>query len=415
MSDKLHLLLPFVILSAPLQAQQPEPFDRLTRHLEQVVAADKSAGVVALVMQHGEVVYQGAVGMADREANRPMQLNSLFRIASQTKAITSVAVMMLVEEGVLALSDPAGSFLPELASTTVSVESDSAGVQVRRVVPGSRAITIRDLLTHTAGMSYGREPWLAEEYAAQGLGPEAGQGWYFAHKEIGICDAVAPLGDLPLAAQPGERFVYGYATDVLGCIVERASGIAFDRFVRERITQPLGMDDSSFCVDEANAERLTAVYALRANGLTRAIDGPLGQGDYLDGPCKAFAGGAGLVSTAADYANFLEMLRRGGTYRGHRFLSPATVSLMTTDQLGDVIGGDVFGFGLGFQVWHKPAEAGRYGSTSQYGWGGAYHTTYWVDPDYGLVAVMMTQLMPATGSTLRDRYRTLVYQGLDGR
>lgn len=413
LSVALLLALPLAVGAQDPPAVSAAGLDRLTSYLDEVVADGKAAGIVAVVMRDGRVVYEHATGMADREAGRAMQPGNLFRIASQTKAITSVAAMTLVEEGVLALSDPISRWLPGMAQATVSEGYDSAGTPARRVVAARRPITIRHLLTHTAGMSYGGERWLRDVYAARGLGPAAGQGWYFADKATDICTAVEPLAELPLAAQPGERFVYGYGTDVLGCVIERATGQTLAEVIAERITTPLGMTDTRFCLEGAEGARLTAVYALREGTLTRAVDGPLGQGDYVDGPCRAFAGGAGLISTARDYATFLEMMRQGGTLRGHRILSPATVALMTGDHVGELYGGTASGFGLGFQVWHDPASVGRYGSAGQFGWGGAYHTNYWVDPAYGLVAVVMTQLMPASGSTLHDRYRTLVYQALD--
>ncbi len=411
-------LMPIVLVllaASPLTAQQrglhPEGAARLTATLDRTVAEGRAAGIVAMVMQGGRVVYQHATGMADREAGRAMTLDTRFRIASQTKAITSVVIMTLIEEGRMALSDPITRWLPAFAQAKVSVPDSATGGRV--LVPLGRAITVRDLLTHSAGMSYGREAFLAEAYAVRGLGSGAGNGWYFAHKATDICTALAPLAELPLVAQPGERFVYGYATDVLGCLVERITGKSLAEVVQERITGPLGMTRTSFCVAAGDAAELAAVYALRNGALTRAPDGPLGQGDYVTGPCVAFAGGAGLVSTAADYATFLEMLREGGTHRGHRVLSPASVALMTRDHLGPVYQADgVAGFGLGFEVLHHPARAGRYGEPGQWDWGGAYHTEYWVDPKLELVGVLMVQLMPAQGSVLQDRFRTGVYQAL---
>lgn len=390
----------------------PEAVARLTATLDATVAEGRAAGIVAMVLQHGRVVYEHATGMADREAGRTMTMDSRFRIASQTKAVTSVVIMTLIEEGRMALSDPVTRWIPAFAAAQVSVPDSATGG--RRLVPLRRAITIRDLLTHSAGMSYGREGYVADAYAGRGLGSEAGHGWYFAHKATDICTALAPLPDLPLVAQPGERFVYGYATDLLGCLVEKETGQSLAAVVRERITEPLGMTATTFCVAREDAADLAAVYALRDGALTRAPEGPLGQGEYVAGPCRAFAGGAGLVSTAADYATFLEMLRRGGTLNGHRVLSPASVALMTRDHLGTVYRADgTAGFGLGFEVWHAPARSGRYGEPGQWGWGGAYHTTYWVDPERELVAVMMVQLMPANGSVLQDRFRTGVYQAID--
>lgn len=419
MRSSLVLLLTLAGVTLPLTAQlpagrgmlHPDGEARLTRMLDQTVAEGRAAGIVATVLQGGNVVYQHATGMADREANRAMTLDTRFRIASQTKAITSVVIMTLIEEGKMALSDPITRWLPAFANTKVSVPDSATGD--RALVPLRRAITVRDLLTHSAGMSYGRDAFIADAYAARGLGSEAGNGWYFAHKTTDICTALAPLAELPLVAQPGEDFVYGYATDVLGCLVERITGKSLAAVVQERITDPLGMTQTSFCVAKGNAAEVAAVYALQNGTLTRAPEGPRGQGDYVDGPCVAFAGGAGLVSTAADYATFLEMLRRGGTYNGHRILAPASVALMTHDHLGTVFDPDgVAGFGLGFQVWHTPTLAGRYGEPGQWGWGGAYHTTYWVDPEHELVAVLMVQLMPASGSVLQDRFRTGVYQAV---
>jgi CubicO group peptidase (beta-lactamase class C family) len=381
---------------------------RLRGVIDAAVANGEVAGTVTLVMQRGQVVFQHASGLADREAGRPMTGSTLFRIASQTKAITTTAAMILVEEGRLRLSDPVSRWIPSLAAATVSEPGDSSRPG-RQLVRARRAITVRDLLTHTAGMSYGREPWLDSLYTARGLGAAAGAGWYFAHKTTDLCTAIEPLGELPLAAHPGERFVYGYGTDVLGCLVERISGQSLDSFVRERITAPLGMVDTRFCVAGSDRDRLAVVYARREETLTRAEDGPLGQGDYLDGPCRAFSGGAGMISTAPDYARFLEMLRQGGTLDGVRILSPASVTLMVRDHIDALYRGDEVGFGLGFEVYFDPPKAGRYGEPGRWGWGGAYHSNYWVDPAHEAVFVFMVQLLPATGVTVRDRFETLAY------
>lgn len=410
----MRLISFLLLIASPAAAQVDQAAgERLRAHLDSVVTGGRAAGVVALVLQDGRPVFAHATGMADREANRPMTASTLFRIASQSKALTSVAAMILVEAGTIGLHDPISRWLPGFANATVSEATDSAGTTVRRIVPARRAITVRDLLTHTAGMSYGGEAWLADAYAARGLGPAAGYGWYFADKAVGICDAVAPLAELPLAAQPGERWVYGYATDVLGCLVERASGVPFDAFLRERITGPLGMRDTGFCVRGSDAARLAAVYALGPDGLSRAREGARGQGDYAGGPCRAFSGGAGLVATAGDYATFLEMLRRGGALGDARILSPASVALMTSDHVGERYRGGSLGFGLGFEIVRDPGQAGRHGAAGAFGWGGAYHTSYWVDPAHDLVAVLMVQLLPATGSTLQDRFKTMVYAMLD--
>ncbi len=391
----------------------PARMARLTTWLEGAVNRGELAGVVAFVVRDGQVVYDQAVGMADIEARRPMNVGTLFRIASQTKAITSTAIMMLVEEGVLGLGDQLGKWMPELARLEVMERFDSAGAQHWRRVAPKRGITIKDLLTHTSGLSYGRDAVLDSIYTPAGLGGAAGQGWYFADRRTDMCTALVPLGGLPTMAQPGERWIYGYSTDVLGCIVERASGRSLADFFRERITGPLGMDDTMFCVPPVRRNELATVYARAADGkLVRAPAGPLGQGDYVDGPCRAFSGGAGLVSTARDYAVFLQMMMDGGMLGDLRILSPSSVILMTSNQVGDLYGAPASGHSLAFQTWEDPTSVGRYGAPGSYGWGGAYHSNYFVDPGNRLVAVVMTQLMPATGSLLHDRFRTLVYQAV---
>lgn len=385
-----------------------ERLARITEVLERYVDAGRMAGAVGLVMRHGEIIWHEAVGFADREAGRTMTRDALFRIASQTKAITSVATMMLVEEGRIALNDPISRYLPAYEETTVAIRSDTGRV----IVPGRLPITIRHLLTHTAGISYGTGALVSDLYAEAGLGPAAGWGWYFADKAEPVCTTVDRLATLPFVAQPGERFVYGYNTDVLGCLVERVSGMDLAEFLRSRIFEPLDMHDTYFFVPAAERNRLTAVYAGRAGRLERAPDGPRGQGDYIDGPRKSFSGGAGLVSTALDYARFLQMLLNGGELDGIRLLGPKTVELMTADHIGDTYGRPGAGFGLGFDILEDPGLAGRYGSAGAYGWGGAYHSTYLADPEEDMVIVLLTQTLPAGGLDLTSKIYTLVYQAL---
>ncbi len=373
--------------------------------LDRAVEREEIAGLVALVLRDDAVVYQRAVGWRDRESRVPMTPNTLFRIASQTKALTSAAVLMLMEEGKLALTTPASQFMPTFAKTTVLQRSGAGDV----VVPAQRAITIRDLLTHTAGISYGTESSVAERYRAKGLGPAAGNGWYTADKTVPVCVTMDTLGTLPFVAQPGERFVYGYNTDVLGCIVERASGMPLDQFLRTRLTQPLGMHDTWFFVPDTERARLTTVYRTVQGRAVRADTGARGQGHYVDGPRVSFAGGAGLVSTAADYARFLQMIAHGGEWNGRRYLAPHTVALMTTDQI-PAIYGPANGFGLGFETVERYGASGM-ASPGTYGWGGAYGSNYKVDPAEGLVIVVMVNQMP-NGSDIVARLQTMVYAAL---
>ena len=384
---------------------------RLTRIdsvLQRAVDRAEIGGAVALVLKDGEPVYEKAFGWADREADRRMTPDAIFRIASQTKALTSVAAMSLVEEGKLSLGDPVSRFIPAFEHTTVAVRADTG----RAIVPAKRRITIHDLLTHTAGISYGTDSLVAPLYASAGLGPAAGWGWYTADKNEPICPTMERLAKLPFVAQPGERFVYGYNTDILGCVVERVTGRPLDEVIRTRITQPLGMKDTYFYLPPANRARLAAVYASGPEmKIGRAPDGPKGQGDYVAGPRRSFSGGAGLLSTARDYARFLQMLLNGGALDGIRVLSPKTVALMTTNQTGTLFSQTGQGFGLGFRTLEQPGADGRIESVGTFGWGGAYGSTYEVDPKEHLVLVFMIQLLPSR-SSVPAQFPTLVYQAL---
>ncbi len=392
--------------TASPSALSAERLARIDGFLKKYVDDDQIAGAVVLVLRDGQTVYERAAGWSDKEAKRPMTPTTIFRIASQTKAITSVAILSLVEEGKIDLDDPVGRFIKSFASTTVIPEDANA-----QPVAAKRPITIRQLLTHTAGISYGTDPSVASLYEAKGLGPAAGFGWYTADKSEPICDTMERLGTLPFVAQPGEKYVYGYNTDVLGCVVERASGVPLDEFVRTRITGPLGMKDTQFFLAPAESARLAAVYKSGADGhIERAPDGPKGQGDYIVGPRKSFSGGAGLLSTAHDYARFLEMIRKGGTLGGVRILAPRTVALMTTNQVGTLHSSDGLGFGLGFETTDRVGANG-FDPQGAFGWGGAYGSWYRVDPDARLVMVMMIQLMPNTVD-FRQKVPTMIYQAL---
>ena len=371
----------------------------------------KLAGAVLMIHQDGREVFHGAYGWRDREAGDRMEETDIFRIASQTKALTSTAIMMLVEEGKLVIDDPLGKFLPDWASTTVAVANTKGGYDV---VPAKRPITIRDLLSHTAGISYGTGPG---EKAWKDAGV---YGWYFADKSVPVADVVAKMPKLPMAAQPGEQWVYGYNTDILGVVVEKLSGQSLDVFLKERLIDPLGMVDTAFCLPPAKLDRLAVVYSAKDGKTERApspgaLDGVshIGQGAYANGPCKAFAGGAGLLSTAHDYSRFLEMLRQGGIANGKRYLSRKTVELMTHDTLVSAAYQPGQGFGLGFRIMLDPSKAGQPGSPGDYGWGGAYHSTYWVDPKEGLTVVYMTQIIPAGGLEDQSKIRSLIYSALE--
>ncbi len=383
-----------------------ERLSRIDRAIQQYVDESRIAGVVALVLRDGHPVYERAIGWSDKEAGRRMANDTIFRIASQTKAITSVAILSLVEEGKVGLNTAVGNFIPSFSKTTVAVRKDGV-----TFVPANRPITIRDLLTHTAGISYGTQNEVAALYEAKGLGPAAGYGWYTADKNEPVCETMERLGAMPFVAQPGEAWVYGYNTDILGCVVERASGVPLDEFVRTRITEPLGMKDTRFFLPPEQRDRLAAVYSSGPDGrMTRAPEGPKGQGNYIEGPRKSFSGGAGLLSTARDYARFLEMIRNGGELAGVRILAPRTVALMTTNQVGSLHSATGLGFGLGFETTDRFGANGL-DPQGAFGWAGAYGTIYRVDPDARLVLVMMMQLLP-NATDIREKFPTLVYQAL---
>jgi CubicO group peptidase (beta-lactamase class C family) len=424
MNKALSLLVVVVLSSAAIAAQSgservstfaPDRLTRIDAVLQRYVDENRVAGVVALVLRDGEVVYERAAGWRDKEAARPMTVDTIFRIASQTKAITSTAILMLVEQGMIGLNDPVSQFIPAFAKTTVALRNEPGSGPLigsgLSIVAVKRPITIRDLLTHTAGISYGTQSEIAALYEAKGLGPAAGFGWYTADKNEPICDTMSRLATLPFVAQPGEAFVYGYNTDVLGCVVERVSGMTLDEFVKARITVPLGMRDTHFFLPSDKRDRLAAVYASRADGtIVRAPAGSRGQGDYVDGPRRSFAGGAGLLSTARDYARFLEMIRNGGALGGVRLLAPRTVQLMTTNQVGSLHSAIGLGFGLGFETTDRYGANGM-DSVGAFGWGGAYGTMYRVDPQAGVAMLLMMQLVP-NATDIREKFPTLVYQAL---
>ncbi len=385
-----------------------ERLSRLKPTLQQYVDAGRAAGVVTIVVRQGKVVQFEAVGSRDIESKAPMQKDTIFRIASMSKAITSTAVMILLEEGKLLLSDPVSKFIPSFAKTTVMVPPPPGAVPGTPVsaVPAKRQITIRDLLTHTAGIGYGAGPAEALYKAANV------HMWYFADKAEPIAVTIDRLATLPFDAQPGEKYVYGFNTDILGVVVEKASGMSLDQFLSTRIFQPLMMVDTSFYLPPEKRDRLATVYSIVDGRLVRAPDAGMGQGAYVDGPRQSFSGGAGLLSTASDYARFLQMVVNGGELDGVRILGPKTIELMSSSHTGSLYNEGKTGFGLGFEVVEHVGRSGEHGSVGLLSWGGAYHTDFWADPKEQVVAVLMTQLLPSGGSDMHGKFRALVYQAI---
>jgi len=379
-----------------------ERLGRITATMKRYVEEGRIAGTVSFVARDGRVAYFESAGKRDVEKGFPMEKDTIFRIASMTKAVTSVAAMILVEEGRLLLTDPVSKFLPAFRKTVVLAMPPAT-------VPARREITIHDLLTHTSGLSYGTGPAEAQ-YRAVGA-----HLWYFADKPEPIGAVVDRIAGLPFDAQPGERWVYGFSTDVLGRVIEVASGQALDTFFKTRIFEPLAMKDTSFFLPGAKRGRLAAVYSAKpGGGIERAPEEGRGQGDYVDGPRKCFSGGAGLLSTADDYGRFLQMLLGGGALDGVRILSPKTVQLMTANHVGSLYDDGRAGFGLGFEVIEDVGRAGKMGSRGSYGWGSAYYSSFCVDPSEKLVAIFLAQLLPAGSLDLQAKFRNLVYQAVVG-
>ena len=406
----LWLAAALLVQAAGLQAAKPasaglstERLERLTRAMQEAVDGGKTAGIVALVWRNGQVAYLKSFGKLDLARGTSMPTNAIFRIASQTKAVTTTAVMMLMEDGKLLLDDPVSKYIPEFAATRVAVQAPDKGSAGYSTVPAKRPITIRDLLTHTAGISYGDGP-ARDAYIAAGI-----HGWFLADKPVPVGEVIKKLATLPFDAQPGEKWVYGYNLDILGYLVERVSGLSLADFFAKRITGPLGMTDTSFFLPEEKLSRLASVYGVDDKGGLRLMEDAR-DNFYVKGPRMCYAGGAGLLSTAEDYTSFLVMLLNGGELGGTRLLSPKTVELMTADHVGALYG--LGGFGLGFSITDRLGRDGLLGSVGAFGWGGAYHTTYWVDPAEKLVGVFMTQLLPATGSDLHGKFKNLVYQSI---
>lgn len=388
------------------------------RTLDSYVTSGKIAGAVALVLMDGDPIYERAVGWRDREDKVPMDQQTIFRIASMTKAIVSAAVLILAEERKLSLREEVSKYIPAYATTHVAERAPNS-TEVS-IVPARTPITIHHLLTHTAGISYGTQPEIAELYRAADLGVALGSPWNISGKNETVCETMEKLAKLPFVSHPGEGWVYGYATDILGCVIEKITNKPLDEFIRKRITEPLGMHDTHFFLPLKDRGRLAVVYGSKKvmkNGKETKdylAERQFADGPYVYGPRKNFSGGAGLVSTARDYGRFLEMVRNGGIFEGKRILKPETVKLMTTSQAG---GGATSVRGMGFSYGFETTDrAGANGpeAAGSFGWIGAYGTFYRVDPQQGLTIILMTQMLP-NQTDIRDKFWHEIYKALAGR
>lgn len=366
----------------------------------------KFAGIVTLIARRGAVAHLECVGLADREAGSPMQVDTLFRIYSMTKPITSLALLMLYEEGRLRLTDPVSRFIPAFRELKVYVRSAPMGIEL---APLQREITVRDLLTHTSGLTYG-------------FLPDSPVTTLYRNVEIqkphmNLPEFIAELVKLPLAHQPGERWTYSVATDVVAYLVEVISGMPLDRYFEEQIFKPLGMVDTTFTVPPEKVSRLSTVYQIMPAGGLQPIDTPANS--PFAQPKRFLSGGGGLVSTIGDYLRFAQMLLNGGELDGARRVSRKTIELMTMNHLPSALlpfgvskplyG---YGFGLGVEVLLDVAQTGTLGSVGTFDWSGAANTDFWVDPKEQLIGILMTQFMPSSYFPLRDDLHILAYQAI---
>ena len=384
--------------------------DFIERHLE----AHHVAGTVTVVARHGKVVHFEAHGMQDIESQVPMSKDSIFRIYSMSKPITSVAAMILYEEGRFLLDDPVSRWLPEFKGIEVGVEeiNEENGEKVLKTVPVEREISIRDLLRHTSGLSYGLwgDSLVDELYLDQEV---------LLWKGTTIQDTVSKLATIPLKHQPGSVWQYGLSTDVLGRIIEVVSGQPLDQFLEQRIFSPLGMKDTGFFVPREATDRLTTVYTPNQDNTALTAHDPASVTQYtyrtFTEEVSHFSGGGELVSTAADYLRFSQMLLNRGKLDGVRILGSKTVEFMTRDHLGGITGREDIGwdtFGLGFGVALDGGSSGSILSDGSFGWGGMAHTGFWVDPQEQLIGIFLTQILPEAPLPYSDLFVSVVYQAI---
>lgn len=381
--------------------------ERLNRVMQRYIDQEQMAGIITLVARHGQIVHLEKRGWMDIEAGKAMEFDTIFRIYSMTKPITSAAVMMLYEEGHFRLNEPVSAFIPAFKEMKVYQPRGNADFDL---VPARREITIRDLLTHTAGLSYGFD----ENSAVDALYREKLWKQLEKVKKMDLGKAIEIVAGLPLANQPGCVWRYSFAIDVLGYLVQVVSGKPFDQFLKERIFEPLSMVDTDFYVPEKKHARLSAVYGPKEGGGLKVIE-PVSASEYLR-RAKLLSGGGGLVSTTADYLRFAQMMLNKGALDGVRLLAPKTVELMMMNHLpGNATMPDdpSAGFGLGGAVVLDVAASQGYGSVGNWGWGGAANTWFWIDPREDLVGILMVQYMPAFVVPIDQDFKNMVYQALD--
>ncbi len=393
-----------------------ERLERIEALIESAIDAEDIAGAVALVARRGRVAYFESVGMADIDDREPMAADTLFRIASMTKPVTSLAVMMLHEEGHFLLSDPISRFIPELGDLDVLVAMDGS----TETVDAKGEITIQQLLTHTSGISYRFATGTPARDVIARYYVDAGVSDGLTQTRGVIADLSRQLGTVPLMFEPGTQYQYGLSIDVLGHLVEVVSGMTLAEFFERRIFEPLRMTDTHFFIDSAEAERLASVYVPDDRGGLRELgDDPVEIGSlvysasfHYKGPRTYHSGGAGLVSTASDYVRLMQMFLNGGELDGVRLLSPTTVALMTRNGISDLDVSPGRKFGLGFAIIDDPGRAGVPHAPGTYYWGGFFNTRFFVDPSEELIGVFLSQRYPRDAGSIRDRFMSVVYQAI---
>lgn len=393
------------------QGFSAERLNRVDAMLQAAVAGGDIPGAVMLIARNGKIVYWKAFGLADNQTRRPLKRDDIFRIASQTKAITATAVMMLWEQGKFQLDDPISKYIPEFANPKVLKDfrySDTTWT----AEPARSEITIRQLLTHTSGIGYGV---IDSDERFKLIYHKAGVTDLFTTEDIPIGESVKKLAQLPLHHQPGEKFTYSEGLDVLGYLVELVSGEPFDVFLQKHIFEPLGMADTYFYLPAEKAARLVTVQQPDNGGWTR-FPVTFYDTDYpIKGAKRFFSGGAGLSSTARDYASFLQLYLNGGELNGKRLLSRTTVGFILSNQVGDLFSGDnTRGFGLAFDLINeKGAAKGGNASAGAFGWGGYFNTSYFADPQEHIIGVLMKQTQGTVSDKTGSYMRQMIYQALD--
>ncbi len=387
-----------------------ERLGRIRAAMQRYIDRGVVPGTVTLVARRGRVVHLDAQGYRDVEAKAPMTTDTIFRIASMTKPIASVALMMLYEEGHFLLGDPISKFLPEFADMKVA-QIAPAGERIGtpyKLVPAARAITFKHVLTHTAGFPNSYRGITQSEFS---------KNYQRKNPNETIKDVVNRLAQMPLNFHPGEAWEYGPATDVVGRLVEVISGMTLDEFQRKRIFEPLKMTDTHFYLPPSKLNRFAANYQPddKNNKKIKLVEAPTAESRWLKEPHNYFSGAGGLVSTAADYFRFHQMMINGGELDGARILGRKTVELMTANHIGDLpvwLSGPGYGFGLGYSVVKDVGLSAVPGSVGNYGWGGAFCTYFWVDPTEELIGVVMTQVRPYDHLNIRQEFQVLANQAI---